>query len=481
MSRSLVLASALLALAGCTPSEPPTGDSGPAGGTPAGTTPSEVCDQRWDNRTVGLLECRPGVSPGYTLFAPLNHTSTYLIDTDGKLVHTWTSEFLSGDAVYLEPNGHLLRTAMDNGDVPLRGGGAGGRLQEFDWDGNLVWEWVYKGEDHLLHHDVTRLPNGNLVAIAWQAITAEEALALGRDPELVEPEGLWGVHLVEVEPSTNTIVWQWHVFDHVIQDRDPAAANYGVLADNPGKIDIDRTWAWGFGGSASDWNHVNGVDYNAELDQIVLSAHNQDEIWILDHGTTTEEAASDSGGTRGRGGDLLYRWGSPANYGMAGEQQLSGQHDAEWIRPGHPGEGNLLVFNNGNAWGFSAVVELELPLNADGTYDRAPDAAYGPAAPVWSHGEEGDFFSSFVSGSQRLPNGNTLICEGDNGRFLEVTPDGELVWEYLNPVGPQGPVEQGFDFGPFGLINGVFRADRYAPDFGAFEGRDLSPKGTVER
>lgn len=439
-----------------------------------------VCEANRPSWTVGLVYCTPEATPGYTLFAPLTFSTTYLIDLHGQLVHSWESDFLPGEAVYLEPNGHLLRAAEDNRDVPFRAGGAGGRLQEFDWDGNLVWEFVYKGEDHCLHHDMKRLPNGNVLAIAWESITAEEAVALGRDPELVGPEGLWADHLIEVNPATNAIVWEWHVLDHVIQDRDPTAANYGVLAEHPGRIDFDVTWA-NFGGGDADWNHSNGLDYNAELDQIVLSAHNQDEIWVLDHGTTTEEAAGATGGRYGRGGELLYRWGSPANHGAPGAAQLSGQHDPEWIDAGSPGAGNLLLMNNGNAFGFSAVFELATPVQADGSYPLVAGAAFAPEAPVWSYSDPGVFYSSYISGSQRLPSGNTLICEGDAGRFFEVTPDARIVWEYRNPVGPIGPVDQGSVFGGGGLLNASFRADRYPVDYAAFEGRDLTPQGTIER
>ncbi len=423
--------------------------------------------------TVGLLHCTPEAEPGYTLFAPLNSRVTYLIDLHGQMVHSWESAYLPAESVYLEPSGHLLRTAEDHADVPFQNGGAGGRIEELDWDGEVVWSFTYKSDRVLTHHDVERLPDGHVLAVAWEALTEAEAIAAGRNPGQLTADGLWAVHVIEIDPATNDIVWEWHVLDHVVQDRDPAAPNYGSLLDNPGKVDIDRTWG-AFGGSPADWNHVNSIDYNEALDQILLSAHNQDEIWVIDHGISTEEA-------RGPAGDLLYRWGSPANYGAPGPQRLSGQHDAEWIPDGHPGAGNILVFNNGNTLGRSAVLELEPPLAPDGSYERAPGQAFGPDGLVWSYDGPPDFFSGFISGSQRLPGGNTLVCEGDAGRLVEVTPDGRIVWEYIVSVGQNGPVPQGTVMEGGGLLNAAFRADRYPPDHPAFAGRDLSPKGTIEK
>ena len=83
----------------------------------------------------------------------------------------------------------------------------------------------------------------------------------------------------------------------------------------------------------------------------------------------------------------------------------------------------------------SSVDELVLPVDESGRYARKPGAAFGPDQPVWSYTapKKSDFYSFFISGAQRLPNGNTLICEGSNGRIFEVTPAGEIVWEYINP------------------------------------------------
>lgn len=422
------------------------------------------CDQDNPDWTVGLLRCTPDASAGYTLFAPMNWPETFLLDIHGQLVHLWTGSATPGASVYLEPNGHLLRTERIPAEGPFMAGGAGGRIVELDWDSEVVWEFEYNGPDHLLHHDVERLPDGNVLAIAWESISFEEAVALGRDPGTVTiQDGMWAVHVIEIDPATDAIVWEWHILDHVIQDLDPSAPNYGVLADNPHRVDINRQWG-AFASLPADWNHVNGIDYNAELDQIVLSAHNQDELWVIDHRT----------------GDIVYRWGDPGNYGHDEPQVFSGQHDVEWIPEGHPGEGNLLVFNNGNAFGASAVVEIEPPVLPDGSYLLEAGQPYGPVAPTWEYRDGPEFFSSFISGSQRLPNGNTLICEGDQGYLFEVTPQGEIVWEYIVPIDILGPVEQGVEWPAGVVLNATFRADRYPADFPAFQGRDLEPIGWIQ-
>jgi hypothetical protein len=199
-----------------------------------------------------------------------------------------------------------------------------------------------------------------------------------------------------------------------------------------------------------DWTHFNAVDYNADLDQILVSTPEFSEIWVIDHATTTAEAASHSGGRRGKGGDLLCRWGNPANYrsGTPADKRLFYQHNAQWIPNGLPGAGHVLVFNNGSRrpdGSYSSVDEIILPVDSDGIYPHDEGKAWGPAEPVWSYSAptKGDFFSSFISGTHRLPNGNTMICSGANGTLFEVTPEKEIVWKYVNPakggIGPGGP------------------------------------------
>jgi hypothetical protein len=398
-------------------------------------------------------------SDGYNLFAPMGSKTTYLMDNNGNTPHSWSSDYRPGLAVYLLKDGTLLRTA-NMGDTTFNAGGAGGGVERFGWSGSKEWQFEYSSDQYRLHHDIEVLPNGNVLMIAWEMKTEAEAIAAGLNPGLLAGE-LWPDHVIEVAPtgtSGGSIVWEWHTWDHLVQDYDASKGNYGSVGDHPELIDLNFAST-----SNADWTHINAIDYNAELDQILLSVHGFSEIWVIDHSTTTSQAAGHSGGNSGKGGDLLYRWGNPQAYdsGGAGDQQLFVQHDAEWIDAGLPGEGNILIFNNGQGrsdGNYSSVDEITLPLNSDGSYALAAGSAYGPAAPTWQYTATPatDFYAQNISGAQRLPNGNTLICQGPDGLFFEVTESGEKVWEY--------------DYD-----GAVFRVERYSPDYDGFAGTDLAP------
>jgi len=258
----------------------------------------------------------------------------------------------------------------------------------------------------------------------------------------VEPKGFSG----------GNIVWEWHVFDHLIQDYDPTKDNYGIVEDHPELIDIN------FGNVRSDWNHCNSIDYNKEFDQILLSVRDFNEIWIIDHSTTTEEARGHTGGNSGKGGDILYRWGNPQAYkgGNASDQKYFQQHGASWIEEGCPGEGNILVFNNcvGGESLYSSVDEIVTPVDNSGNYEYVPGEAYEPNEPIWSYTAENptDLYSMLLSNAQRLPNGNTLICSAQQGLLLEVTQEKNIVWEYKNTL-------------PVSTMNTVARVHRYPLDY----------------
>jgi hypothetical protein len=450
---------------------------------------------------LGLVANEPGALPGYTLLSPMNSKNVYLIDNEGRIVHRWKTETNSSHCCYLLPDGHLLRPADLGGREKSFGGGPAplGRIQEFTWDGELVWDYTFFNDKQLPHHDITKMPNGNVLLIVWDKKDADECVAAGRKRELVS-KYLLPDSVIEVKPTgkdSGEIVWEWHLWDHLIQDHDSSKANYGVVEDHPERVDInymaeppkapdadkdankkdsdkksdaaadqakkkadtDALKTIGYVGSPAsraqrvnpDWTHVNCIAYNAELDQIMLCTPEFGEIWIIDHGTTTAEAAGHTGGRRGKGGDLLYRWGNPAVSRAGGpeDKRLFFQHNAHWIPKGLPGEGHVLVYNNGArrpGGNYSSVDELVLPLDEDGLYTREEGKPWGPAEPVWSYSapKKSDFFSSFISGAHRLPNGNTMICSGGNGTLFEVTPEKEIVWKYVNPAkggigGPGGP------------------------------------------
>jgi hypothetical protein len=447
---------------------------------------------------LGLSINDPRAFQGYTLLAPMSSTKTYVIDMAGRVVQTWDSDCSPALCPLLLGNGHLLRPGSIGAEAqPFGPGpGVGGRIQEFTWEGELVWDFRFYNDKQLPHHDFTRLPNGNVFLIVWDRKVAKEMLAAGRRPELTGESHLLIDSLIEVKPTgktTGEVVWEWHLWDHLVQDFDKTKANYGNVAEHPelvninfgedalapvakSKADQDKLKAIGYVGASPqptgrgtrvnpDWTHFNGIAYNPELDQIVVSVHAFSEFWIIDHSTSTAEAASHKGGRSGKGGDLLYRYGNPLAYraGTKADQKLFAQHNAHWIPKGMPGEGHILVFNNGGNrpdGSYSSVDELVLPVDSEGKYTKQ-GSAYGPDQPAWSYTapKKSDFYSFFISGAQRLPNGNTLICSGANGTVFEVTPEKDIVWKYVNPVkgGMMGPGGFGAPTQPGQILTAITR------------------------
>ena len=275
----------------------------------------------------------------------------------------------------LLPNGNRL--VSSNGrpkGFPRRGGGKAGCIEEYTSAGELVWRINLNTDNYINHHDVVKLDNGNVLTLIWEKVTVDEAVSQGRDPEHVAEDGeFWYDGVIEVNPYTLDVVWEWSIRHHMIQDFDQGKSNFGVVADHPERLDINVFLQDPDDGTVlADWTHANAIDYNAELDQIALSFRSMSEILIIDHSTTPRQSAGHAGGRYGKGGDLLYRWGNPANYdhGSEDNRKLFFQHDVQWIRPGLPGAGNLLVLNNGDADSrpYTTVVELTPDMNADGSY-----------------------------------------------------------------------------------------------------------------
>jgi len=446
----------------------------------------------------GLRLNEPEASDGYTLFAPLNSKAVHLVDMDGEVVHTWQTDSAPGAWVYLLDDGRLLRCGRQDVNPHFKGGGIGGILQLLAPDGTVLWHWDMADEQRQQHHDIEPLPNGNLLVIAWEQLPGVEAIGLGRDPREVARRGFWPDMVLEVKPvlpDGAEIVWEWHAIDHVVQDLDARLPGYGLIAEHPELIDIngdhrdepplslaeldeqraleEHMRALGYvGGDGEDeaedtdepdrdWLHTNAIDYHLELDLIVLSTPHFSELWVIDHSTTSAEARSHEGGRWGHGGDLLWRWGHPRRYGAGSdaEQQLFYQHDASWLA-GSAADGlRLQVFNNGRGRAdgdYSSVDELLLPFDPEQGFVREAGQAFGPAEPSWSYSAGDEFFSAFISGAQRLPNGNTLICSGAPGRLFEVTREGRVVWDYRNPLGGDvEPPEHAGKAPPLSLFRGA--------------------------
>lgn len=430
-------------------------------------------------QTIGLQEYGAGNLDGYVLFSPVPDTTTYLIDKCGRLVHHWLSTHQPGQAVYLLDDGSLMRTGM----VPnpaFMAGGRGGVIEHIAADGTVLWSYTVSSTQQCAHHDIRPLPNGHVLVLAWERHPAAQATAAGRDPALLGL-ALWSEQLLELAPvgtDQADVVWEWHLWDHLVQDYDAAQGNYGVVADHPERVDLNFA-----NGPQMDWVHANAVDYNADLDQVIISAHNFSEVWVIDHSTTTAEAAAHSGGQRGHGGDLLYRWGNPQAYGRgtADDRILYGQHNAQWIADGLPHAGDLLVFNNGlgrSGTPYSAIDRWTTPVDGNGLYPIADGQPYAPAAPdlEWTAAWPSSFYAQNISGVQQLSNGGLLICDGTAGTFFELDADGNEVWRYISPVDANGPMTQG----AAATGNTVFRCTFIPPDHPALAAFPLTPGDPIE-
>ena len=432
--------------------------------------------------TVGVILNDTASLNGYTLFTV--HEETYLINNCGEVVNQWTSSFSSGKSVYLLENGNLLRAAqiVNPGNIAIPG--IGGRIELFDWSGTLLWGYDYSTAIVSQHHDIYPMPNGNVLILAATILTDTEAIQMGRDPLNLTGTQLYNEQLIELEPVGSNganIVWQWDIKDHLIQDFDNTKDNFGVVSTNPQLLDINYL---GFSGGGANWLHINSCQYNADLDQIILSTRFLNELYIIDHSTTTLEATTGSGGTYGKGGDLLYRWGNPLAYrqGTVGDQKLFGQHYPHWIASGLTDAGKIILYNNGinRTPSFSEINILTPPTSSPGVYSYTSNTAYEPASPdyIYTKPVNTDFYSPILSSGQRLPNGNTLICEGTSGRFFEIDTNENIVWEYINPIGASEILNQGDD--PQSINNNVFRAKKYPMDYAAFDGKDLTPGLPIE-
>ena len=372
-------------------------------------------------------------SKGYTLFAPIGGTETYLIDMDGNVVREWTGTDRSSGAVYLLNNGNLLRNVTPKEDelrTPFDGPGViGGIIQEVSPRGQVVWEYAYAGTEVRQHHDIAPMPNGNVLLLAWELKTRSDIAAAGGSVRNHPDNVIWAEHIVEVRksgPRSGIIVWEWHSWDHLVQDSDKDAPNFASPSRLPQRIDLNHNPL-----RSPDWHHADSIDYNPIADQIVISVRNLNEIWIIDHSTSSSQAASDTGGIMHRGGDLLLRWGNPATWGGTGRQVLFGQHDATWITGTRPGDETILIFNNGDRkTGKSDVIEIKPAYYFKSTRLEAD--------VVWSYAEQGGapFLAEHGSGAQRLKSGNTLICDGTGARLFEVDQKARTVWEYRHqPTG----------------------------------------------
>ena len=377
---------------------------------------------------------------GYTLFTPSTHDeeviTTLLMNNDYETIHSWSHDRPPASMPYLFPDGSIIYPYTVESPT-MTAGGVGGGIQKISWDGTVLWDYVFADSIYQHHHDVEPLPNGNVLVLVWEKKSMLEAYNMGRyDIADWSFDEMWSSAVLELDPLIGEIVWEWHLWDHLVQDVDDSLPNFGQIWDHPELFDINCGMVGNSAGGPQiangDWIHMNAIDYNPNLDQIVLSSRLQSEIYIIDHSTTTQEAASHIGGNSGMGGDILYRWGNPQNYGRGDDSDkiLSSQHSVNWIPNGYPGEGNLILFNNFHEPNQSSIIEFITPVDNDGNYTIVGNNAFGPLDLDWQ------FNCSIVvpmqGGSFRLPNGNTIITLTHVGKIIEVDTLGNTVWQYTH-------------------------------------------------
>ena len=232
------------------------------------------------------------VFEGYTLFTPGGGggggATTYLKDNNLNNIQTWSHSRGAASMPYLMPGEEpgyentLLLYPYRVSNPTMESGGVGGAFEVLTWDGDLVWEYELSNYDYQHHHDVEPLPNGNVLVIAWERKTAAESYAAGRQSINNPLNQMWSTAIFEIQHDGNgggVVVWEWHLWDHLVQDIDTNGDNYGVVADHPELFNINQGnvgSSGGPGGANADWMHINAVAYNAKFDQIAFSSRYPD-------------------------------------------------------------------------------------------------------------------------------------------------------------------------------------------------------------
>ncbi|MBN2036699.1 MAG: aryl-sulfate sulfotransferase [Chitinispirillaceae bacterium] len=389
------------------------------------------------------------LTDGYILVGAYSGKETFLIDKNGKTVwqwnHTTLPDSLNGYSSYLLENGHLLRTAQaaSNVKVPPNAAPRQGIIDEVDHAGNVVWTYTLANDTFMLHHDMKPLPPrsgetvGNILASTFSLHTKAEMKQAGVDTTIL-PRGtnvILAEKIIEIKrnfPSGGDIVWEWRMLDHVTPKESaslhPERISGGI---------VSSLWM-------GQWVHLNGIDYSPATDLIVFSSRVFSELYVIDHSTTTAEAAGSTGGGYNKGGDILYRWGKPGNYGATGGTTISCLHSPTWVPEGYAGAGNILFYHNNIDSGKSEVIEINPPLDARGNFIKEAGAPFGPQSPFWKYAPDTNFFSAYMSSTMRMPGpqGHTVIHESyppapggspsgvvpnTDSRIREVSTDGQII------------------------------------------------------
>jgi uncharacterized repeat protein (TIGR02543 family) len=356
-------------------------------------------------------------SSGYILAIENGLKTCYLIDHQGTKRKTWTFDLNLGQDAELAPDGSLFGLfKVPNENFGF--GGQSGLIRQVSPAGEVIWEYLISDENEITHHDLELMPNGNLLVLIWYRVEKEETATLG----YISDNDLFVEKVVEINPSNSEIVWEWNSWDHIVQEVTPGHSTYGDPSVLRHKIDLFYNYQSTYHEfiAKGDIMHANGITYLADQDLIAMSINFYNEVWFIDHSTTMNQAKGSSGGRLGRGGDLVYRFGNPSTYKGSVEKVFDFNHHPSFVSKN--GKTHLLILNNNNAEERSKAMEFELPEITNST----PIGAIPKLIFEYAHE---DMFFPRVGGAVRLPNGNTLICEGDFG-YWEVNESGQLLWKY---------------------------------------------------
>ena len=313
---------------------------------------------------------------GYTLFSNYRSTTFYLMNMEGQIIHTWiTRPAKIGE---LLPNGHLIYGHMWHGMV------------EVDWHSQELWYYPCTQ-----HHDFAVMPNGHIMVLCGgMAYRAEKRT----NPEIYKYGEYIPAYFIEVDPKTNEVVWRWEADEHIeelkkVGVKFPRVPNFprapkllDVFHANTCEVLPDTT--------------LGRKDSRFKAGNVVFSYRNLDVVGVIEKET----------------GEIVWAWGPG---------KLDKQHMPTLIPDRHPitgdplpGAGHFLIYDNGDTRRATKVVEVD-PITEE---------------IVWEYSQKGWWCGGGLGGAERMPNGNTVICEGGTrGRLFEVTPEGEIVWEYLTP------------------------------------------------
>lgn len=329
-----------------------------------------------------------GLSNGIILVSPLTGQQTHLINFDGETVHTWEHDTSPRAGTYLMENGNLIRMEHMQDNFFAGGRGGSGQISEYTWDGDLVWRYVLNDKNNLLHHDFDILPNGNILAIAWEKVFLDDLGINTLDDNFSEIENeLWMDRIIEIDKNSQQIVWEWRVQDNIYQNKDKSNAFYEQESGN--KLDITTE---GDPTIKHDWNHSNSLDFNPETGEIAMSARGQNQVWIIDYDPANTQSKS------------------PIKQIISGDLLM--QHDARWID-----SNTISLFNNGNSNREQSFGEV---------YSRI-DGEWNLKQRIL---DEQNFYSHRISGMQYLGNNSYLVTLGVYGAGIIVQNDTLTNWNY---------------------------------------------------